>query len=246
MKITATIITLNEERHIARSIESLRCCDEILVVDSGSVDRTTELASKLGARVVESPWPGYAAQKNFAAEHAKHDWILSIDADEALSESLEGEIWNLKKKGPGYDAYTMPRLAQYLGRWILHSGWYPDRKVRLYHRAKANWIGNFVHESVEVNGRVGHLESNLLHFTCDSLSEHLKTMDRYTTLAAEELVSRKQKILLRNMILDPAWTFTKTYFIQRGFQDGLEGLTIAYMAALYTFLKYAKARNMTG
>ena len=246
MKITATIITLNEERHIARSIESLRCCDEILVVDSGSVDRTTELASKLGARVVESPWPGYAAQKNFAAEQAKHDWILSIDADEALSESLEGEIWNLKKKGPGYDAYTMPRLAQYLGRWILHSGWYPDRKVRLYHRAKANWIGNFVHESVEVNGRVGHLESNLLHFTCDSLSEHLKTMDRYTTLAAEELVSRKQKILLRNMILDPAWTFTKTYFIQRGFQDGLEGLTIAYMAALYTFLKYAKARNMTG
>ena len=246
MKITATIITLNEERHIARSIESLRCCDEILVVDSGSVDRTTELASKLGARVVESPWPGYAAQKNFAAEQARHDWILSIDADEALSESLEGEIWNLKKKGPGYDAYTMPRLAQYLGRWILHCGWYPDRKVRLYHRAKANWTGNFVHENVEVNGRVGHLESNLLHFTCDSLSEHLKTMDRYTTLAAEELVSRKQKILLRNMILDPAWTFTKTYFIQRGFQDGLEGLTIAYMAALYTFLKYAKARNMSG
>ena len=246
MKITATIITLNEERHIARSIESLRCCDEILVVDSGSVDRTTELASKLGARVVESPWPGYAAQKNFAAEQARHDWILSIDADEALSESLEGEIWNLKKKGPGYDAYTMPRLAQYLGRWILHCGWYPDRKVRLYHRAKANWTGNFVHESVEVNGRIGHLESNLLHFTCDSLSEHLKTMDRYTTLAAEELVSRKQKILLRNMILDPAWTFAKTYIIQRGFQDGLEGLTIAYMAALYTFLKYAKARNMSG
>ena len=246
MKITATIITLNEERHIARSIESLRCCDEILVVDSGSIDRTTELASKLGARLVESPWPGYAAQKNFAAEQARYDWILSIDADEALSESLEGEIWNLKKKGPSYDAYTMPRLAQYLGRWILHSGWYPDRKVRLYHRGKARWIGNFVHESVEVAGRIGHLESNLLHFTCDSLSEHLKTMDRYTTLAAEELVSRKQKILLRNMILDPAWTFTKTYFIQRGFQDGLEGLTIAYMAALYTFLKYAKARNMTG
>jgi len=246
LKISATLVTLNEESNLARALESLRCCDEILVVDSGSIDRTTELASKLGARLVESPWPGYAAQKNFAAEQACHDWILSIDADEALSESLEGEIWNLKKKGPSYDAYTMPRLAQYLGRWILHSGWYPDRKVRLYHRGKARWIGNFVHESVEVDGRIGHLESNLLHFTCDSLSEHLKTMDRYTTLAAEELVSRKQKILLRNMILDPAWTFTKTYFIQRGFQDGLEGLTIAYMAALYTFLKYAKARNMTG
>ena len=245
MKITATIIAFNEERHIARALESLRCCDEIVVVDSGSVDRTVELAEKLGARVVESPWHGYAVQKNYAAERASNDWILSIDADEALSESLEGEIWTLKKKGPAYDAYTMPRLAQYLGRWILHSGWYPDRKVRLYHRAKAKWVGDFVHESVEVNGRVGHLESNLLHFTCDSLSEHLKSMDRYTTLAAEELVSRKEKIHLRNMILDPAWTFTRTYFFQRGFEDGLEGLTIAYMAALYTFLKYAKARNMS-
>jgi glycosyltransferase involved in cell wall biosynthesis len=245
MKITATIITLNEERNIARAIESLRCSDEILVVDAGSIDRTVELATNLGARIVESPWHGYAAQKNYAAEQAAYDWILSIDADEALSESLEGEIWTLKKKGPAYDAYTMPRLAQYLGRWILHCGWYPDRKIRLYHRAKAKWVGDFVHESVEVNGRVGHLESNLLHFTCDSLSEHLKSMDRYTTLAAEELVSRKEKIHLRNMILDPAWTFTKTYFVQRGFLDGLEGLTIAYMAALYTFLKYAKARNMS-
>jgi len=245
MKITATIITLNEERNIARAIESLRCCDEILVVDSGSIDRTVELAEKLGARVIESPWHGYATQKNHAAEQACNDWILSLDADEALSESLEGEIWTLKKKGPNYDAYTMPRLAQYLGRWILHCGWYPDRKVRLYHRAKAKWVGDFVHESVEVRGRVGYLESNLLHFTCDSLSEHLKTMDRYTTLAAEELVSRNEEIRLRNMILDPAWTFTRTYFFQRGFQDGLEGLTIAYMAALYTFLKYAKARNMS-
>lgn len=245
MKITATIITLNEERNIARAIESLRCCDEIVVVDSGSIDRTVELSTNLGVRVLESPWHGYATQKNYAAEQATHDWILSLDADEALSESLEAEIWALKKKGPAYDAYTVPRMAQYLGRWILHSGWYPDLKIRLYHRAKAKWVGDFVHESVEVDGRVGHLESNLLHYTCDSLSEHLKTMNRYTTLAAEELVSRKRKIRLRNMILDPAWTFTKTYFFQRGFQDGLEGLTIAYMAALYTFLKYAKARNMS-
>lgn len=245
MKITATIITLNEERNIARSIESLRCCDEIVVVDSGSNDRTVELASNLGARVVESPWHGYATQKNYAADQATHDWILSLDADEALSESLEGEIWTLKKRGPSCDAYTVPRLAQYMGRWILHSGWYPDRKVRLYHRTKAKWMGDFVHESVQVHGRVGHLDANLLHYTCDSLSEHLKTMDRYTTLAAEELVFRKQTIYTRNMILDPAWTFLKTYFFQRGFQDGLEGLTIAYMAALYTFLKYAKARNMS-
>jgi glycosyltransferase involved in cell wall biosynthesis len=245
MKITATIITLNEERNIARAMESLRCCDQIVVLDSGSVDRTVELASKLGAVVLEDSWRGYANQKNRAAEHAEHDWILSLDADEALSEGLEGEIWNLKKRGPAHDAYTMPRLAKYMGRWILHSGWHPDRKVRLYNRNKARWVGDFVHESVKVDGRVGHLESNLLHFTCDSLSEHLRTMDRYTTLAAEELVARKTKIGLSKLILDPAWTFLRSYVVQRGFLDGLEGLTIAHMAAIYTFLKYAKARNMS-
>ena len=245
MKITATIITLNEERNIARAIESLRCSDEILIVDSGSVDRTVELARKLGARVIEAGWRGYAGQKNWAAGQASHDWILSLDADEALSEPLEAEIWNVKKNGPRYDAYTMPRLARYLGRWILHSGWYPDRKVRLYDRRKAKWVGDFVHESVESQGRLGHLESNLLHFTCDSLSEHLRTLDRYTTLAAQELAARKVKVPLSRVILDPAWTFTKTYFFQRGFLDGLEGLTIAYMAAFYTFLKYSKARIMS-
>ncbi len=245
MKISATIITSNEESRIARAIESLRCFDEILVVDSGSTDRTVEIAEKYGARVIDSAWCGYAKQKNLAAERAANDWIFSLDADEALSEALEGEIWQLKKSGPEYDAYTVPRMAQYLGRWILHSGWYPDRKVRLYDRSKACWVGEFVHESVQVDGRIGELRSNLLHFTCDSLSEHLKTMDRYTTLAAQELVARKQKIRWRHLIADPAWTFFRTYFIQRGFLDGTEGLTIAYMAALYTFLKHAKARNMS-
>src|SRR5579864_445712 len=245
MKITATIITLNEERNIARAIESLRCCDEIVVVDSGSVDRTVELASNLGARILESPWHGYATQKNHAAEKATHDWILSLDADEALSESLEGEIWTLKKKGPACDAYTVPRLAQYLGRWILHCGWYPDRKVRLYHRAKAKWVGDVVHESVRAEGRVGHLQANILHFTCDSLSEHVKSLDRYTTLAAQDLAARNVTIGLWRLILDPPWTFIKTYFLQRGFLDGLEGMIIAYMAAFYTFLKYSKARNMS-
>jgi glycosyltransferase involved in cell wall biosynthesis len=244
MKITATIITYNEERNIARAMESLRCCDEIVVVDSGSSDRTAEIAQKLGARVIESPWGGYARQKNYAAECAGNDWILSVDADEALSEALEGEIWQIKKSGPRFDAYTMPRMAQYLGRWILHSGWYPDRKVRLYHRGKAEWVGEYVHESVVVRGTVGHLESDLLHFTCTSLSEHLKSMDRYTTLAAEQLVSQNRRIGYRQLVLDPAWTFIRTYIFQRGFQDGIEGLTIAWMAALYNFVKYAKAHNM--
>ena len=244
MKISATIITYNEERNIARAIESLRSADEIVVVDSGSTDRTVEIAGKLGAKVIEQPWLGYAAQKNYAAEQALNDWILALDADEALSESLEAEIWQLKKNGPKYDAYSMPRLAQYLGKWILHSGWHPDRKVRLYHRLKAKWEGQYVHESVVVNGATGKFDSTILHFTCQSLSEHLKTMDRYTTLAAEELVARNKKIGWRHLALDPVWTFFRTLILQRGFLDGMEGLAIAWMGALYQFLKFAKARNM--
>jgi glycosyltransferase involved in cell wall biosynthesis len=246
MKISATIITFNEERNIARAIESLRCADEVIVVDSGSTDRTAEIAGKFGARVIEHPWPGFAVQKNYAAEQAANDWILSIDADEALSEGLEAEIWQLKKNGPRCDAYSMPRLAQYLGRWILHSGWYPDRKIRLYDRNKGKWAGDFVHESVVVRGAVGAFESNLLHFTCQSLSEHLRTMDRYTTLAAEQLVATKVRIGISRLLFDPLWTFVRTYCFKRGYLDGTEGLAIAWMGALYQFLKYAKARFMAG
>src|SRR4051812_19182992 len=220
MKISATIITFNEERNIARVIESLRCCDEILVLDSGSNDRTVEIATKLGARVVEASWNGYAAQKNIAAELASYDWILSLDADESLSEALEAEIWQIKKSGPKFDGYTVPRLAQYLGRWILHSGWYPDRKIRLFNRKKSKWVGEFVHESVKVQGSVGHLQSNLLHFTCSSLSEHLKTMDRYTTLAAQEIAARQNNISLARLLFDPPWTFVQTYVLKLGFLDG--------------------------
>ena len=245
MKISATIITFNEERNIARVIESLRCCDEILVLDSGSNDRTVEIANKLGARVVEASWHGYAAQKNIAAQCACHDWILSLDADESLSEALEAEIWHIKKTGPEFDGYTVPRMAQYLGRWILHSGWYPDRKVRLFDRRKAKWVGEFVHESVSVQGTVGHLHSNLLHFTCNSLSEHLRTMDRYTTLAAQEIAGRQDTVPLSRLLLDPPSTFLQTYFLKLGFLDGAEGLAIAYMAAFYNFTKYFKARLMT-
>ena len=245
MKITATIITLNEERNIARAIESLRCCDEILILDSGSTDRTVELAANLGVRVLEAGWRGYAGQKNWAAGQATHEWILSLDADETLSEPLEAEILNLKKSGPRFDAYTMPRLARYLGRWIYHSGWYPDRKIRLYDRRKARWVGDFVHESVRSEGRAGNLESDILHFTCDSLSEHLKTLDHYTTLAAQELAAGRVPVPLWSLIFDPPWNFVKAYVFQRGFLDGLEGLIISYMAAFYTFLKYSKARNMS-
>ncbi len=241
MLISAAIVTMNEERNIARAIGSLACVDEIVVVDSGSDDRTREIAAQLGARVIEEPWRGYAAQKNFAACSASNDWILSLDADESLTPELAAEIAALKQSGAHADGYSFPRLAQYLGRWIRHGGWYPDRKVRLYDRRKAKWVGEYVHESVQVEGTVDQLHGNLLHFTCASLSEHLRTLDRYTTLAAQEVRARGKSIPITCLTVDPVWTFFRSYVLQRGFLDGRQGLAIAWMAALYTFLKYAKS-----
>ena len=242
MNISATIVTLNEERNIARALESLNCVDEIVVVDSGSTDRTVEMATRRGVRVIQHEWPGYAAQKNFAAASAKHDWILSIDADEALSEELQAEVAQLRGLEPACQGYSMPRLAHYLGRWITHSGWYPDRKVRLYDRRRASWKGEHVHESVVVDGATSELHGKLLHFTCDSLSAHLRTIDRYTTLAARGARQRG----LGYLMISPMWTFIRSYVVQRGFLDGPQGFAIAWMAALYTFLKYAKARRDLG
>jgi glycosyltransferase involved in cell wall biosynthesis len=243
MRISATIVTLNEERNIARAIRSLSCADEIVVVDSGSTDRTREIALELGARVVQEPWRGYAAQKNFAARCATYEWILSLDADEEVSRELGDEIVALKAGTQNADGYDMPRLAQYLGRWIRHSGWYPDRKVRLYHRERGVWTGDYVHESVRITGAAGHLNGDLLHYTCRSLSEHLRTLDRYTSLAAQEVMAKKARVPGWRLAIDPPWTFVRTYLVQLGFLDGLQGFVIAWMAALYTFLKYAKARD---
>ena len=240
MKISATIIALNEERNLPRALDSLDCVDEVVVVDSGSADRTREVARRHGARVTENPWPGYAAQKNLAAARAAHDWILSIDADEALSEQLSAEIMRLKQQGPRAAGYRMPRRAQYLGRWILHSGWYPDHKLRLYDRRRGRWVGDYVHERVQVDGPVETLSADLLHYTCESLSQHLRTLDRYTTLAAQELRGQGRRAGPARLLLAPPWTFLKTYLLQQGFRDGYPGLLISSMAAWYVFLKWAK------
>ena len=249
MKISATIVTLNEERNIARAMGSLKpCVDEIVVVDSGSSDRTREIAEELGARVVREDWRGYAGQKNFAAGCAAHDWILSIDADEELTPGLVAEIQALRAAGDhhsGFGGWMMPRCARYLGRWIRHSGWYPDRKIRLYHRGRGAWKGERVHESVEVKGAVGELRSDLLHFTCDSLHQHLLTIDRYTSLAAQEIAESGTPARFRRLMVDPPWAFIRSYFFQLGFLDGGHGFVIAAMAGFYTFLKYAKAREMS-
>ena len=244
MKITATLITLNEEKNLPRALESIEWCDEVVVVDSGSRDTTREIAEAFGAKVFHRDWTGYADQKNFAAEAASHDWILSLDADEALSDELRDEILHLKADSPTVAGFRFPRRAHYLGKWIHHSGWYPDRKIRLYDRGKAKWVGDYVHESVVTAGPVAELQADLLHYTCESFSQHLETLDRYTDLAAKEMAARGVKAGWSRMLLDPPWTFVKTYVVKLGFLDGYRGLVISYTAAFYVYLKYAKARAL--
>ena len=241
MKISATIITLNEEVKIAKAMESLSFADEIVLVDSGSTDGTVEIARRYTDRVYIQEWPGYSAQKNFAAAEARHEWIFSLDADERVSMKLAAEIEGIKASlGNGADAYEMPRKANYLGRWIEHSGWYPGYKARLYNRQAARWAGDYVHEELQVDGAVGRLSGDLLHYTVRSVSEHIQRSDRYTTLAANEMYSRGQSPSVAATILGPGIAFFRSYLLKLGVLDGWPGLAIASFAAYYVFLKNLK------
>jgi len=241
MKITATVITFNEEDNIAAALESLRWADEIIVVDSESTDHTVEIARRFTNRVFIRPWPGYSAQKNFAAEQASNDWIFSLDADERVSEELKREIEHIKQGAePTAAAFEMPRSTFYLGRWIKHSGWWPDYKCRLYRRDRARWRGDYVHETLDADGEVQKLNGNILHYTVRDASEHHLRMDRYTTLAAEEAHSRGKSASLFQLLLSPALVFVRSYVFKLGFLDGAPGLAIARFAAHYDFLKKLK------
>ncbi len=244
MRVSATIIALDEEAKIARAIRSVAFCDEVLLIDSGSTDRTVEIAEELGARVIRRAWPGYAAQKNFAASAAANDWILSIDGDEEVGADLAASIQRLGDGESACAGYSFPRMAHYCGRWIRHSGWYPDRKVRLYRRDRAKWMGDYVHESVTTSGPVEELDGDLLHHTCDTLIEHRERVDRYTDLAAEEIRALGRSAPLWRVLLTPPFTFFKAYALQLGFLDGAQGLAIAWMASRYGYLKYSKARKL--
>ncbi len=240
---SGVIVAQNEAARIARAIESLRAADEVLVVDSGSTDGTHALAKSLGARVVEHAWEGFAAQKNFAAREARNDWILALDADEELNEDAQAALRKWKNTEPAAAGYRFARRARYLGRWILHSGWYPDWKVRLFDRRRGRWEGNYVHESVEVEGPVETFSGEILHYTCDSLEEHRRRVELYTDLAARELCERGARPSLAGEWLLPPWVFLNTYFLRLGVLDGKQGLLIAQMAARYVRRKYSKLRR---
>ncbi|MHB8654224.1 MAG: glycosyltransferase family 2 protein [Terriglobia bacterium] len=238
--ISATIVAHNEANTIARAIHSLSCADEVIVVDSGSIDDTVEVARNCGARVLSHAWEGFAAQKNFATSQAKHDWILSLDADEELDAAARSAILDWKGKVPAAAGYQFARRAFYLGRWILHSGWYPDYKIRLYDRCKGEWRGAYVHESVVVSGPIETLAGEILHYTCDSLSEHERRIEFYTDLAAQEMYDRGERVSSIRSFFAPPWIFLNTYFLRLGILDGPQGFAIARMAARYVQRKYAK------
>ena len=186
-KVTATIITKNEAANIDAAIASVRWADEIVVIDAESTDDTAERARRSGARVDVRSWPGYSAQKNYAASIASHDWILSLDADERVTPELAAEIQALLATEPARRGYRLPRISHYLGRWIRGTDWYPDYQLRLYDRRAGTWNGRRVHESVALNGEPGQLRHDLQHFPYRDISDHLATIDRYTTLAAEQM-----------------------------------------------------------
>ena len=241
MKISATVITFNEERNLRAALESLSWADEIVVVDSNSTDGTVEIAREFTREVHVRQWPGYSAQKTFAASVAHNDWVFNLDADERVSEKLAAELIALKENGePSVAGYEMPRAAWYLGRWIKHAGWYPDFKLRLYDRRRGRWRGDYVHESVEVEGRVERLAGEILHYTVENASEHHLRMDKYTTLAAREMHARGKRATAASILFSPVAAFIRSYFLKLGFLDRVPGLAISVFAAHYAFLKQLK------
>lgn len=241
MKISAVIITFNEEKNIADAIRSVSWADEIIVVDSESTDRTCELAESLGATVFVNPWPGFSAQKQYAVDRAANDWILSLDADERVSKPLEDEIRGIQKDGAKAEGYRIPRLSYYMGRAIKHGGWYPDLQLRLFDRRKGRWNGAVVHESVALqNGNVsGRLKGDLIHYSVESAAHHQRMIkERYAPLGARKMYEEGRRTSPLNAVLSAWFAFVRAYFLKLGFLDGFPGFCIAYFAAHHAFMKH--------
>jgi glycosyltransferase involved in cell wall biosynthesis len=216
--LSAVLIAQNEERTIGDALASVAFCDEVVLVDSGSTDRTREIAEAAGARViVNAPWPGFVAQRAFATRAARHDWVLALDADERVGEALREEVWNLREGGFGAAGYRIPRVAWYLDRWIRGTDWYPDWQVRLFDRTRGSWQGDLVHESVVVRGPVGRLRGDLEHHPYADISDHLRKIDSYTTLWARQARAAGRRSNVLDMSAGASWAFFRNYALKRGF-----------------------------
>ncbi len=247
MRISAAIITLDEEANLGRCLASLRgVADEVVVVDSGSTDGTERIAREGGATFVAQPWLGYGPQKNRAADLAQNEWVLSLDADEALSDALRASILHLKADGPGADAYEVNRLNWYCGRFLRHSGWYPDRKVRLWRRGAARWAEATIHELAEVapGTRVERLPGDLLHYTIHDRAQHLRPIEKFTTLSAESLLREGRAGDAWKRFVSPAASFLRGYVLKLGFLDGRAGWDVCRLSAYASWLKYEKLRRL--
>jgi glycosyltransferase involved in cell wall biosynthesis len=242
-KLTVTVITKNEAANLARALSSVAWADEILVVDSESTDETAAIARQFTNRVIVRPWPGYVGQKNYAASIAANDWILSLDADERVTPALAAEITSTLAR-PAHAAYAIPRVTWHLGRWIRTTDWYPDHQLRLYDRRAAQWTGKYVHEAVAVNGSTGFLRGEIEHHPYRNISDHLETIDRYTTYAAAQMREAGRRAGLLQIAGHPSLAFLRNYIIRGGIRDGVPGFIISAMNAYYVFLKFAKLREL--
>jgi glycosyltransferase involved in cell wall biosynthesis len=240
-RISATVITKNEQDNIVLCLRSLAWADEIVVVDSQSGDQTVRLAQANGARVIINPWPGHIQQKNFAIEQATGDWILSLDADEVVTPELREEIQAARQKGfCGRDGFYLPRQSMFLGKWIRHGGWYPDRHLRLFKKDKGRFGGMNPHDKVMLNGQAGRFKNHLLHYTYPSLETYFTRLNSYTGIAARELFNHGRRFSPLKLIFSPPATFIKMYLIKMGFLDGLEGLILGILSAFSVLVKNLK------
>jgi len=239
-KLSVTVITRNEEANLGRVLESVAWADDIVVVDSGSTDRTVEVARRFTDRVFVREWPGYSAQKNHAATLTRHDWVLSLDADERVTPALADEIRARLAEEPPEKGYRIPRVTWHLGRWIRSTDWYPDFQLRLYDRRVGRWVERHVHESVSVEGRPGTLRGEIEHYAYRDLAHHFETMQRYTDLAARQMGEEGRRTGLVGLAVHPPLAFLRNYVLRGGFKDGVPGLIVSGMNAFYVFLKLAK------
>jgi glycosyltransferase involved in cell wall biosynthesis len=238
--LTAILISYNEELDLPRALASLAgIADEIILVDSGSKDRTCEIARKFGARVYTRKLDSFAEQKNYASSLSSNDWILCIDCDQELSSELRSSILAWKQQAPAKNGYEILQLSNYLGAWIRHSGWYPEFRVLLFRRDKSKFV-SALHERVHVEGVPGRLTGHLLHYTIRSLAEHRAKLDAMSTMAAEDMFVHGRKGWRAAMIFAPPWTIIQRLVFQLGFLDGRRGWLIAWLSGNYIYLKYRK------